>query len=707
MSPTQFASLVPFLVAAVLVPAASAQRPHMGNSRPTAITPGVTGPSPVTTAYFAATEGTSGVELWRTDGSSAGTTRIQDIEPGSAGSYPAEITWTSGGGAFFTARTKLKGRELYYTDGATAQLIEDIAMGAESSEPRELTVIGGRVYFTAYTSSSGRQVWWATSTPGSARAVSGTAGISPHGLVAVGSMVFFTGTTAAAGTELNVMAVPSGAVTLIDIRSGVTSSMPSELTAFGGYVYFAAAAAGRGRELWRSNGVTTERVTDIRAGTASSNPNQLTAGSSQLAFTALHPTLGRQLFTIGTSGTPTVRSSFTNGRTIRNLTAGGGTAFWFTADEAPYGTELYRMAGAAAPVLVDDVNPGVDGSDPSNLMPNGTGLIFCASKPGEGHELRTTTGSGSALLADLKTGAGAGGNAKSSFPGRLSPFGTGTYLCAAEGSEGIELWFTDGTAFGTRQVVSGKGLDPSVVLPEQRVSLTLTGLTVTALRIEIEDAPKSQPGWAYAGLVMLPTPVPIQGVLRGALVVDPGSALFVLPFTTDTLGNALLNIPIPSPNLGAPVPLGWQSLIATGLDAGESLVASQNYTSTAGRGQTPTGKSAAASGHADDDTGEADVTVTSGNWTTDSEAWLALAIELPNGEIVPIAGSDGDVGGYMWPIGPNETLRIRGTFDFYTPTDPADPTSGASKLILLIFDEPPAPSELKSTTTNVCWRSYC
>ena len=40
------------------------------------------------TLFFAANDGTHGVELWRSDGTAGGTQMVKDINPGSNGSYP-------------------------------------------------------------------------------------------------------------------------------------------------------------------------------------------------------------------------------------------------------------------------------------------------------------------------------------------------------------------------------------------------------------------------------------------------------------------------------------------------------------------------------------------------------------------------------------------------------------------------------------------
>lgn len=61
---------------------------------------------------FAGDDGVSGSELWVSDASVVGTTRVADLEPGFAGSLPAEFT-PVGAKLFFSASNSITGRELY------------------------------------------------------------------------------------------------------------------------------------------------------------------------------------------------------------------------------------------------------------------------------------------------------------------------------------------------------------------------------------------------------------------------------------------------------------------------------------------------------------------------------------------------------------------------------------------------------------------
>ena len=56
----------------------------MTGSRPRSLT--VVG----STVFFTATDATHGTELWKTDGTAAGTALVKDVYPGSIGSYPDE-----------------------------------------------------------------------------------------------------------------------------------------------------------------------------------------------------------------------------------------------------------------------------------------------------------------------------------------------------------------------------------------------------------------------------------------------------------------------------------------------------------------------------------------------------------------------------------------------------------------------------------------
>ena len=86
--------------------------------------------------YFAAPTTRHGRELWRSDGTQAGTLRVKDIDPGVRWSSPEGLT-VSNGILYFSADDGIHGSELWRSDGSDAgtSLVKDIWPGPDRSFP--------------------------------------------------------------------------------------------------------------------------------------------------------------------------------------------------------------------------------------------------------------------------------------------------------------------------------------------------------------------------------------------------------------------------------------------------------------------------------------------------------------------------------------------------------------------------------------------
>lgn len=352
-------------------------------------------------AYFAADDGLHGTELWRSDGTAAGTYMVKDITAGSTSSEIQSIT-VAGSKIFFTAT-----RIVYVSDGTEAGTVAVPGISYTADQTTCLTAVGNTLYFLTDLS----RIWKTDGT--------------------------------LAGTSL-----------VMDFRAiyNYSRDFLGQLTNVNGTLFFTTGYdAYNGTELWKSDGTLagTVMVKDINPGTGDARPGNLTALNGKLYFTAYDGNI--QLWSSDGTATGTQPVQNVPGATFSQAYMGPFTILknilFFTESTSETGNELYRYDPANSAIgitLVKDISAGALGSNPANLISVGDKTIFFTAVNSSGvQELWKSNGTapGTQLVKTLDAG--------DIIISNFTDAGGQLMFAYNTAANGTELWKSDGTVSGT------------------------------------------------------------------------------------------------------------------------------------------------------------------------------------------------------------------------------------------------------------------
>lgn len=420
-------------------------------------------------AYFIADDGIHGRELWKSNGTEEGTVLVKDINPGlhhgfSEDTYDTRTDLIAiNGTLYLVASDGEHGLELWKSDGTEAGtvLVKDINNGSGGSEIDEMMFYEDALYFSAHAGDYSYELWKSDGTEAGTIMVEGATATtigcaSPQNLTEVNGTLYFR-----ASDQLDYN-------TKLWKYDGTTPEVvydvdATHLTAVGAILYFVGKDGINGREIWKSDGteVGTHLVKDIYPGYTLTTPESLTEVNGLLFFAHQNSDNNQELWcSDGTAvGTKMVKDINPNSdpemdrsshpRSLRNMNG----ILYFVADNGT-GSELWKSDGTEeGTTMVKNITSEEEnvtqGSFPSNLTPVGNILYFTAIQGDNSQEAlwkSDGTEEGTVLIKEIYQGD------KHTFFNVFQNIDGTLFFRADDGTNGVELWKSDGTEAGTTLV---------------------------------------------------------------------------------------------------------------------------------------------------------------------------------------------------------------------------------------------------------------
>ncbi|MBI2381501.1 MAG: hypothetical protein HYV16_12185 [Gammaproteobacteria bacterium] len=378
--------------------------------------------------YFLADDGVHGRELWLTDGTAPGTRMVADVRVGldsafdDGGGWGRLSTAILNGKLYFVADDGIHGAELWKTDGTAAGtlMVGDIRPGPDGALEGmpNMTSFKGRIYFRAVTAEAGIELW---SSDGTAEGTSLLKDLSPgqgnswpwleNGAVYSGEyqdQLYFSAYTPATGQELwRTDGTAEGTVLFSDIIPGPASSYPARFKALGGKLYLRTHSNNYTEQALRVTDGTPESVQLLYQATGVSAERTLSyirELNGSVVFAAPNVELGFELWMTG--GTPETTHILKDvmpgaGDGFGNDMAIVGNRLYFAGSDGEHGLELWVSDGSAEGTrLLEETMPGAgDGLRGGNngLVRHKDTAYFLANDQAHGSEFWRVKADGSGI----------------------------------------------------------------------------------------------------------------------------------------------------------------------------------------------------------------------------------------------------------------------------------------------------------------------
>ncbi len=432
---------------------------------------------------FPAYSPTDGFELFRSDGTAAGTFELRDINPGINDGLILDRVDAVNGKVVFQAKSPANGVELWATDGTTAgtTLIGAFNQLPGDSNLSSIQVIGSKMYFQARDDSNGTEPWVSDGTNSGTvllkNLVSGDGSSSPVGFTSTTNGVVFSVESAGSTDyqELWVTDGTTGGTSLLATDRIVAMNLAVSVS---GAAYFVAADVSGDQELWKSDGSVagTARVKNISATNSAFDwgidwmqvfGNYVLFAPNRATFTFYDNPWVTDGTSAGTQLLMNINMDAFAGSYPSSGISIGSLFLFFARNSDPNYLDLFRTDGTPAGTAEVKQMNAVDGNSNMQMLGAVGGRAILSSNDGVyGQELWASDGTelGTIMIKDISPGA-----ASSLFSGRGADDGSFVYFLVKPDGGSWQLWKTDGTSGGTSVIFTGASSD-SVNLLDDMVS---------------------------------------------------------------------------------------------------------------------------------------------------------------------------------------------------------------------------------------------
>jgi ELWxxDGT repeat protein len=187
--------------------------------------------------FFVADDGMNGPELWRSDGTAAGTFLVRDIVKGAGGSSPTYLT-DVGGTLFFFTGDQSSTLQLWRSDGTRAgtTLVKDLGVAGinvpsffdtGNRQVGRVAVVGNTLYFQRVASGGGVELWKSDGTTGGTARVSIGVSLAAAGIYAADGRLYLL--DQAAGDLWTIQSTTGAATRLADFPANSQSVLNSSI----------------------------------------------------------------------------------------------------------------------------------------------------------------------------------------------------------------------------------------------------------------------------------------------------------------------------------------------------------------------------------------------------------------------------------------------------------------------------------------------